>query len=997
MEIDSYVLKGTGKIRRGLMDGDKESPEEADIFDLCRRPDCPRDIGFHCEALMNYRSFEVTKKPVSEEVSKKVHALLSAHFVEVNTNSPSGFCCSMCHYALKGVKDCIKHITGSGHQSNEAAYSMKFTAENLPNPSEAHCISVSRCLRGAVERVGISKAEILRRQTLLGELNEELQENNIECSLTLHGSSTTTLGFQDSDVNVMVVLNCNQEAEPSRRPYPSAEENSIYLRVVDFFQSHPNTLKISTCSVTKQMLIQLYESENETITIGLSKESKPRLDMTNMLTGFVNMSPLVRHLVVALRLWAKYIDADDDRKEGLPPFAWATLVIFFLQRTKFLPPMNPLTLQKPEACMPLGNQREALDEGLLGRLWIDLLRFYSSENLYSFVISMTGNSLELDHRVKDRKITIEDPFNKTPGKKSKIQTSPHMYEYISKMFMSAFLYFGIPRTCDGSMYEAILPAHRQDICSPFVFHQVLQQESAAKDVSEETTLDEIDYPKWNPVNLAVKVKGEREAREWLSSKPTKKLVSVKVRMFVDHLGGANVLEQDVRLLDQLFPDWVYEYKFERGLFFGKLKPPIFCKTCSSRQHYVNDCPSEKYLPGTSTDNNVDFSSARVIQEVMEKNYDLEALKDRDFNIRMDILSKLKEPLLQIYPDAALELFGSSVNGFGTHYSDIDMCLLLDDEDYRRNNTLAVMSKVQKTLFRLREFQVVYFVRHARIPIVKFRHIPSNLDGDISSCNTFAVRNSLMLRSYADIDPRVKIIGLFWKRMLKICDVSCAAKSGLSSYGFSLMLIHYFQQLEHPVLPILQQLQQQTRSAIMFDGWDLQYFGDVNNLKDVWEGYGQNRSSLGELWLGLLRYYSEVFDFESHVISIRESRPITKLSKFWISNSLISIEDPFLFGHNVGSCLSRKNSIRILNTIRKLRDVFMSQVDSAVLETYKDWLSYFTDPKIVQYQEASKSKCLICGYTNTHKPNCPQRRKKLKLDVKVLPTPDKLRFDEDIAV
>lgn len=74
---------------------------------------------------------------------------------------------------------------------------------------------------------------------------------------------------------------------------------------------------------------------------------------------------------------------------------------------------------------------------------------------------------------------------------------------------------------------------------------------------------------------------------------------------------------------------------------------------------------------------------------------------------------------------------------------------------------------------------------------------------------------------------------------------------------------------------------------------------------VWSGQGQNRQSPGELWLGLLIYYTEQFDLQNNVIAIRCSRTLPKFEKLWISKG-IAIEDPFDLNHNLGSALTRKS-------------------------------------------------------------------------------------------
>jgi len=56
--------------------------------------------------------------------------------------------------------------------------------------------------------------------------------------------------------------------------------------------------------------------------------------------------------------------------------------------------------------------------------------------------------------------------------------------------------------------------------------------------------------------------------------------------------------------------------------------------------------------------------------------------------------------------------------------------------------------------------------------------------------------------------------------------------------------------------------------------------------------GKNTESLGELWLGLLRFYTEEFDFKEYVISIRQKKLLTTFEKQWTSKC-IAIEGTYL--------------------------------------------------------------------------------------------------------
>lgn len=45
---------------------------------------------------------------------------------------------------------------------------------------------------------------------------------------------------------------------------------------------------------------------------------------------------------------------------------------------------------------------------------------------------------------------------------------------------------------------------------------------------------------------------------------------------------------------------------------------------------------------------------------------------------------------------------------------------------------------------------------AKVPIVKFTHIETQIDGDISIYNVLAQKNTAMMLTYSTIDERVKV-------------------------------------------------------------------------------------------------------------------------------------------------------------------------------------------------------------------------------------------------
>ena len=109
----------------------------------------------------------------------------------------------------------------------------------------------------------------------------------------------------------------------------------------------------------------------------------------------------------------------------------------------------------------------------------------------------------------------------------------------------------------------------------------------------------------------------------------------------------------------------------------------------------------------------------------------------------------------------------------------------------------------------------------------------------------------------------------------------------------------------PVLPVLQEMHPgPNKPEHMVDGWNA-WFQSDRKIISQWPGWGKNRMTVGDLWIGFLDFFSRAWDDKKLVVSIRQARHLTKFEKMWIS-PCIAIEDPFELSHNLGAGISRKS-------------------------------------------------------------------------------------------
>ncbi|PCH08041.1 PAP/25A-associated [Penicillium occitanis (nom. inval.)] len=213
---------------------------------------------------------------------------------------------------------------------------------------------------------------------------------------------------------------------------------------------------------------------------------------------------------------------------------------------------------------------------------------------------------------------------------------------------------------------------------------------------------------------------------------------------------------------------------------------------------------------------------------------------------------------------------------------------------------------------------VVCVSHARVPIVKIWDPQLKMACDMNVNNTLALENTRMIRTYVDIDERVRPLAMIIKHWTKRRVLNDAALGGtLSSYTWICLIINFLQTRDPPILPSLQQRPHKAQKVI--DGVQVSFDDDLESLR----GYGHaNKQTLGELLFQFFRYYGHEVNYEKHVVSVREGKLISKEEKGWhlLQNNRLCVEEPFNTTRNLGNTAD-DTSFRGLHT--ELRRAFQA--------------------------------------------------------------------------
>ncbi|NXF87437.1 GLD2 polymerase, partial [Eubucco bourcierii] len=253
--------------------------------------------------------------------------------------------------------------------------------------------------------------------------------------------------------------------------------------------------------------------------------------------------------------------------------------------------------------------------------------------------------------------------------------------------------------------------------------------------------------------------------------------------------------------------------------------------------------------------------------------------------------QLQREIKKIFPRSRLFLVGSTLNGFGTHNSDGDLCLLLkEDPINQRTEARYILSLIQKHFAtRLSSYIERPQLIQAKVPIVKFRDKSYRLgcmEFDLNVNNVVGIRNTFLLRTYSCIENRVRPLVVIVKKWASFHEINDASRGTLNSYSLVLMVLHYLQTPQYPSYSEDPEL-----STILKESFDpAMQLNLVHRTPHTIPPYiSMNGSSLGDLLIGFFKYYATEFDWSRQMISVREAKAMPRPDGAEWRNKFICIE------------------------------------------------------------------------------------------------------------
>ncbi|ORX75232.1 PAP/OAS1 substrate-binding domain-containing protein [Anaeromyces robustus] len=220
------------------------------------------------------------------------------------------------------------------------------------------------------------------------------------------------------------------------------------------------------------------------------------------------------------------------------------------------------------------------------------------------------------------------------------------------------------------------------------------------------------------------------------------------------------------------------------------------------------------------------------------------------------------------------------------------------------------------------------IQRARIPICRFKDPGTGLKCDLTVNNRISISNSELIRCYMDLDPRVRDIVMIIKKWAKCRGINTPKEHTFSSYSYVLLCISFFQNIEPPILPNLQDPKafpylkmvkrkfDIPRKVLNFNEkgtfkLEIQYFNQSKKISKYFQT--QNMMSRDELLIKIFKYYGQQYDYKRKVSSIRTNKGYLSENHF---NNYFAVEDPFIHDRNTTSNVKSENIYHIINEFNR---------------------------------------------------------------------------------
>ncbi|CAF4215751.1 unnamed protein product, partial [Adineta steineri] len=240
--------------------------------------------------------------------------------------------------------------------------------------------------------------------------------------------------------------------------------------------------------------------------------------------------------------------------------------------------------------------------------------------------------------------------------------------------------------------------------------------------------------------------------------------------------------------------------------------------------------------------------------------------------RLTVYNKLYNIIAAKRPDAQVTLYGAFLFKCALNKSskiDIDV-QFKESSEYGTQNILLNIIRDSGLCYEPR-----IDIDHD-LPYIDLLVCNSNINVRLTSGYNTAIYLSKLIQIYTKFDQRVLQLFRLLRILAKVSNIDRPDLGTLHPVVFHLMIIHFLQQLEEPILPCLHEYVFGVKPLPiqLKDNQYNDFFRLCNQYTRTWKS--KNTINMEMLFFQLLSYYVEKFDAEKFIISIQTRMPVLRI-------------------------------------------------------------------------------------------------------------------------
>ena len=272
-------------------------------------------------------------------------------------------------------------------------------------------------------------------------------------------------------------------------------------------------------------------------------------------------------------------------------------------------------------------------------------------------------------------------------------------------------------------------------------------------------------------------------------------------------------------------------------------------------------------------------------------------------------------------------FGSTGCNLHSRDSDLDVALRVPYDQVTDRAKREMIVRLADAFKSNHQMCSVEAVPDARVPIVRLVHAATGIQCDVSIGNEAALHKTALLNVYSQREPLFRELCLLVKHWARKRKLNSPRENTLSSYTWTLLVIHFLQKRQPALLP-------------MIANANLKTF--TKKKKAAIGGTGTNQpTSAAKLLYEFFSFFAELDPATYGTISIRVGQivmhPSQRLmcARMLASPGMLSVEDPVCPEEDLGRVLKPHTQALILRELRRAHQL-LSYPSERAMEADKAW-------------------------------------------------------------